>query len=245
MAQSLDIEHLCRWAYREELSKRRTSSAEAIWGRLADFSATAAAIDYSPGPQRYDLGEPHADAVLLEAAVAKLPDVALDWQSEAGMILGDLLALVEPRHLEGAPAPSPGRVTNISWGNFQQTQQVQPARQVILVRTLRPAALVTAHAYLGTRPDWHTDPPRPQSVPSTRGHGPKIVGECKARNWYTTGSYCPLVWEPSAIEVAEARADYLAWWRGLVRLVKLLRGQLTRFAPLMPAAPEMPWRELP
>ena len=69
----------------------------------------------------------------------------------------------------------------------------------------------------------------------------KLVGECKGRNWYSTGSYCPLRWEPCPITIAEARADYLAWWRGLDQLARSLAGQLEKFHPLRPGTSEMPW----
>jgi hypothetical protein len=243
--EAIDIEQLCRWAYREELSKRQTSSAEAVWQHIREFSVMGTAIDYGSGagPQRYDLGEPDPDALLVEGFVARLPDVVLDWQGEAYAVLGDLLALVEPRPAKTAPAPI--RSSMAGWTNTHGEQvrvRMPPPRQAILVRTLRPSALVTAHAAMGTRPEWHVEPPKPQGVPSTRGHGPKIIGECRGRNYYSTGSHCPLLWEPSPIVIAEARADYLAWWRALALLARGLHGKLRRYKPLPPRAPEMPWR---
>ena len=244
MPEKVDIERLCQWAYRDELAKRQTSSAEAVWARIAEWTMFGSVIDRGDaGPQRYDLGSPDPDALLLEQAVSKLPDIALDWQREAPMILGDLLALIDPRPRETQPATSPGSTAR--WTDRQGkivATHVKPARDVILVRTLRPAALVTAHASAGTRPDWKTDIPKPQWVPSVRGHGPKIYGECKGKNYYTPGSYCPLAWAPSPLDIAEARADYLAWWRALALLTRQLTGRLVRYTPLAPAAPEMPWR---
>ena len=87
-----------------------------------------------------------------------------------------------------------------------------------MVRSLRTSALVTMHAMMGTRPDWKSEHPHPLPVAATKGPGPKIFGECRRKNWYSDGSYCPLRWWPSPISIAEARADYIAWWRGLVQL---------------------------
>jgi len=248
--QPRDIEQLLRWAYRDELAKRVTSSAEGLWDRLADwrFLGTGAVDLGTHGPQRYDLGMPHPDAVTIEKAVGQLPDAVIDWDREAPSVLGDLLALADPRKKNNAPAASAVRMarcsTTVGWRSRRGTQvrvELEPPRTVVLVRSLRTAALVTQHAHMGTRPDWMPELPRPRHVPAARGSGPAIVGECRGRNWYSTGSYCPLSYEPSPISIAEARADYLAWWRGLDALAQLLAYRLEKFLPLRPAAFEMPW----
>ena len=67
MKQAIDIEQLLTWAFRDELAKRETSSAEAIWDKLADYRALAAGVDFGTrGPQRYDNGVPHVDALVIE-----------------------------------------------------------------------------------------------------------------------------------------------------------------------------------
>ena len=116
----VDVEALLAWAYRDELIKRVTSSAEGVWERLAD--ARLGVVDAPRGgAQRYDLGEPHADAVLLEEAVAGLPDTAIDWDREAPAILGDLLALVEPRAaVPMRAARQRGRLAHEGWSSSQR-----------------------------------------------------------------------------------------------------------------------------
>src|SRR5215471_13375470 len=97
MKQAVDIEQLLRWAYREELVKRVTSSAEGLWDRLADWRFLGAAVDLgTSSPQRYDLGMPHPDAVTIENAVGRLPNAVINWQRNAQAILPGLLALTDP-----------------------------------------------------------------------------------------------------------------------------------------------------
>jgi len=173
--------------------------------------------------------------------VELLPDAEIDWQDEVLAILGDLVALVDPRP---RITTREFRKTNVSWNSRRGTKvqvELEPPRDVLLVRTLPTAALVIAHAKMGTRPDWVPEAPRPRMVPALKGNGPAIIGERRGRNWYSTGSCCPLVWEPSPIAIAQLRADYLAWWRGLRTLSHQLLFELERYNPLPPAAPEMPW----
>lgn len=221
-----------------------TSSAEAVWESIADAGMWGIVGERAArGAQRYDLGAPHPDAVTIEQAVAKLPDTVIDWELEAEAILGDLLALIEPRAIEVVgELPPERRSTVVSWprgGGGRNAARLSPPRSIIAVRTLRTNALVVMHASMGTRPDWHEDPPVPEPVPAPRGPGCAIVGECRRKGWYSDGSYCPLRYWPSPISIAQARADYLAWWRGLARLAEELT--LVAHWPMMPAVPEMPW----
>src|SRR5262245_45552038 len=215
----MDIERLLQWAYREELIKRITSSAEAVWDRIADVGFYGI-VGEGSSPQRYDHGAPHPDAIKIERAVAALPDAVIDWELEAELILGDLINLVEPR---AAIEVEPIRSTTVTWPAARAgrvKRQLQPPRQVILVRSLRTSALVVQHASMGTRPNWREEHPHPLPTPAARGPGSAVVGECIRKGLYAEGSYCPVRWWPSPINVAEARADYLAWWRGLEQLAR-------------------------
>ncbi len=77
----IDVELGLRWAWRDELSKRQTSAAEAVWDRIDDFGRHGGVDvdDGGNGIQRYDFGEPHPDALILEKAVAELEPVVIDW----------------------------------------------------------------------------------------------------------------------------------------------------------------------
>ncbi len=236
--RQIDVETLLRWAYRDELPKKFTSSAEGIWAQIEQHGHFG--VDtYRGSPQRYfNFGLPHPDAIVIEKAVARLEDSPLDWEADAEDILGDLFNLWKPPIPSAKPAR---RVSEIGWGKgpFRVHERVEPSRLVCEV-ILRPAALVTMHARMGTRPDWFDGWPKPEQVPADRGPNAKIIGECWGKNAYSAGSNCPLAWDPSITSIAEDRADYLAWWRGLAHLADTL--ELSGHIVLPPTAPEMPWR---
>jgi hypothetical protein len=250
--RTVEIEALLRWTYCEELPKREISSSENIWDQIGEYGARGG-VDVGHGAaQRYPHhGVPHPDALTVEQAVSALPDGTIDWQLDGRAIMGDLIALADPR----PPAvPKSGRTTRVGWwrsGSRRNgsahpgatswiTEAVPAPRQILLVRSLRTAALVVTHAKLGTRPDWHAEVPRAVPVVGERGR-PKLVGEAHGKNRYSAGAYCPLRYEPSATSIAEERADYVAWWRGLSRLAKEL--ELDEMRVEGPEAVEMPWGE--
>lgn len=209
--RQIDVEKLLHWAYQDELPKLQLSSAEGIWDRLAEAGWMGSIERPEKTSQRYaSFGLPDRDAERVLKAVTALPDIAIDWAESAGEIMGHFAALLGGR----------------DYG---------------LVGAMRTAALVTMHARMGTRPDWREDEPIPRPVMSERGPTrPAIVGECIARCRYMTGSYCPLRWEPSPVLIAQARADYTAWYAGLTLLAKNL--DLDRWEPVGPEAPALPWR---
>jgi len=208
--QSVEVEKLLHWAYGDELSKRTTSSAEGIWDHIEEWGQRGGIDPGHGAAQRYPhFGLPHPDAYKIEIAVTALPNLVLDWAASSDAILGGMAALLQ-------------------------------SRDVLLVRTLRTSALVTMHAKMNSRPDWREEPPRPCRIQAERGRNrPKIIGECKGRDRYTIGSYCPLQWEPSPISIAELRADYACWHRGLTTLAQTL--ELDEHIALPPTAPALPW----
>lgn len=241
--RQIEVEKLLQWAYRDELSKRTTSSAEGIWDQIEEYGRGGINADPGHGAaQRYShFGLPHPDAEVVERAVSALQDSQINWASESEAIMGDLLGIADTRPL--AARPTPPRQTIVGWweGSRWYKSGAGMPRDVMMVRTLKVSALVTMHAKMGTRPDWYDDPPRPYQTRASRGSKPAIVGECWGKAAYSPGSHCPLTWDPSPISVAETRADYLAWWRGLAALANGLG--LESFHVLSPTAPEMPWRD--
>ncbi len=75
---------------------------------------------------------------------------------------------------------------------------------------------------------------------AARGTHAAVVGECVARNKYTTGSYCPMEWEPTGPDIAEQRGYWVTWRDALCELVDTL--QLDEHQALPPAVPADPWR---
>jgi hypothetical protein len=208
--KQVEIEKLLRWAYIDELSKRVTSSAEGIWDRIEDFGQRGGIDPGHGAAQRYPhFGLPHPDAEKIELAVSSLQNLIVDWKMSCVAIMGDLAMLFK-------------------------------ARDAIMVGTLRTAALVTMHAKMSSRPDWQTEQPIPHWVGAERGRNrPKLVGECLSKDRYTAGAHHPLTWEPSPISIAQTRADYACWHRGLVILSETL--ELQEHVALPPVAPSMPW----
>lgn len=208
--RSIEIEKLLHWAYRDELSKRTTSSAEGIWDQIAEYGQRGGIDPGHGAAQRYPhFGLPHPDAEEIEKAVARLENLILDWSASCDAIMGDMAPLIQKR-------------------------------DVLMVRSLRTAALVTMHANMGSRPDWREDPPRPYFIQAERGRNrAKIIGQCLSKDRYTVGAYCPLQWEPSPLNIAVARAEYACWHRGLTMLAQTL--DLDSHTALPPAAPGRPW----
>lgn len=96
MRATRDIEQLLVWAYRDELSKRITSSSEAMWESIRDYGARGG-IHTDKSPQRYDFGEPHPDALAIESAVGALGKWFVDWDLSREALMGDLAGLMAGR----------------------------------------------------------------------------------------------------------------------------------------------------
>jgi hypothetical protein len=80
---------------------------------------------------------------------------------------------------------------------------------------------------------------RPIPTLAERGSHAKIIGICKGKNSYTSGSFCPLRWSPSPVAILLARANYFAWHLALRRLADEL--DLAEHVALPPMAPPCPW----
>jgi hypothetical protein len=252
--REIEVEEILIWAYRDELSKRQTSSAEGIWDRIRENAQTG--IDRDPGhgaAQRYaHFGLPDADAERIEKAVGALEDTVIDWPASFETIAADLSALISVNDVARRPMdakqPKAGwgargaKAVEAWWGQGAAEPIRDRPRDVLMVGGLRTAALVTMHAIKGTRPDWIDDDLKPQPTPAATGSNAMIVGNCEGRNRYSLGSYCPLRWSPSPMSIVSSRAEYAAWHAGLVRLADTL--QLEKFTALPPKASATPWLDL-
>lgn len=239
----VEIEKLLMWAYRDELSKRQTSAAEGIWDRIESNGQHGGIDPGHGGAQRYaHFGLPDPDAEAIERAVAQLEDVVVDWGESLPFIAGELAGLVSVNDFSRRKF-EPVKATTAGWtGKHGQRMKAENRpRDMLMLGALRTKALVTMHAIQGTRPDWRDDVPKPSQVPAATGSNAKIVGECRGRNLYTLGSYCPLQWEPSPVSVITARAEYAAWWEALRYLSDRL--VLAKHVALPPSAAPSPWRD--
>jgi hypothetical protein len=249
---NMDVEALVRWAYVDELSKRQSSAAEGIWDHILDYSNHGGVDSGRGAAQRYaHFGLPDADAERVEKAISALNDTVIDWARHFDELAGDLAGLItindlSPRR-DGRP-PKGGwgkrgaRAINAFFGQKGEDQVAHDRpRDVLMVGGINTKALLTMHAIKGTRPDWRDEQPTAERtyVPAAGGLKAKIIGECRGKNLYTAGSYCPLVWSPSPLEIVAGRRDYFAWYHGLTVLSETL--ELERFEALPPKAPRLPW----
>lgn len=250
---TVDVESLLHWAYRDELSKRSTSSAEGIWDKVT-FLGQNGGVDPGHGAaQRYShFGLPDPDAERIEKAVSALEDKVIDWSLSFDTIAGDLGGLISVNDLTGRAngqrkAPKVGwgaagtKALKAWWGEKGAALAHDRPRDVLLVGGIRTAALVTMHAIKGSRPDWIEEFPTPTWIPAAHGSNPQIVGESFRKNVYRMGSYCPLAWEPSPLSVISSRAEYAVWHSGLTTLAQTI--DLAKFIVLPPEASPTPWMD--
>lgn len=241
LKERVDIELLLQWAYLDELPKREISSAEGVWDGIREYGQRGGIDIGGGGAQRYPhFGLPHKDAELIELAVGALGSASID--SDYDLIVGEFAALVSVNDFK------PRRAVRIagktSEAGYYDKDTMPPAfepRDIFVLNTINVAALVTTHAVMRTRPDWSSAQTRPYQTPALHGRGTKIVGECRGRNLYTAGSYCPLRWSPSPVQVVLGRADYHVWRQALTKLSETL--DLTEHEALPPAASATPWLE--
>lgn len=243
--REVDVEKILTWAYREELPKRQLSSAEGIWRDIAIGRGGLIGNGESSAQRYASFGLPHPDADRIESAVSDLPMMVIDWDESLPAIMGDLAGLLTVNDLRREQEER-GHITHSSWPSKtyskteRRAQAVNRPRDVIFAGSIDIGALVTSHARQGTRPRWYSGPVACYPTPSRNDPArTAIVGECRGRNIYSTGSCCPLTWRPSLLTIAKARADYLAWWRGLAILAQTL--VLDEHTTLAPAAAQLPW----
>ncbi|MGU3540015.1 hypothetical protein [Methylobacterium sp. A54F] len=232
----LDIEDVLRWAFREELPKRRDDAdgqmrafpsispmfaMAALGGRVENFSR-------EPGFP-LAMGDPHPDALIVEAAVLDLQRFAQH------RFAGDL-----------------GLLTYLPPGLDEHAVMSRAMEQIV--------DLVRIKVRLGSRPTFAASP-IPAAIVDRRGR-PRVVVQrmenrvdgfgrirshpveepcgAEGRDRYPKGAYCPVHWDdPNAILFE--RAEYATYWAALDLLAHELAGKLASIAVLPPAAAQRPW----
>lgn len=209
-----DVAQLLHWAYRDELSKRQTSSAEGIWNAISDYGQRGGIDVGDSSAQRYPhFGLPHPDAERIERAIECLEATLIDWALSARDLMADMLDLFSA-HLA--------------------------ARDYLMPSRFDTTTLIRHHAIMGDRPAWYSDRPLVRRTRPPRGPGQTIViGEYVGHGSWKAGAYCPIRWDPSPVEIAMRRAAYAVWFDGLCRLAEGL--DLEDHVALPPSCPPRPW----
>jgi hypothetical protein len=245
----LDVEDVVRWACADDLPKKRPAS-EPQRPRLGDLVGRADRLlvgratrpagfprispmftkGFAQGSSRAVGGEPHPDALVIEAAIAKVAAAGLG-QFAAG-------------ELEAAIAPDIGVPVD--------------AAGAIAAARANTANLVLVHGRLGSRPGGaEAFAVRPRLAANGkpgvwRIERLMVPGLEEARDYetpvkpirkdvYPPGSYCRIEFEPNPQLVVNDRADYLAWRLALDALAEALSGKLQTITALAPAAALLPW----
>lgn len=227
----VDVETALRWAYRDELPKQlRRGPTFADLGRppSADYGNDDGAVREPGYPVA--LGEPHPDALAIEAAVKSLEGLR--------------------GHGFGADDPA-----GLMFGmEYMEIDHLQAGTEAVAAM----AGIVAVHARAGSRPKWSRELPLP--FPDRGANGkPRVMHETTVinrggithltavpcppmhKNTYKCGAYCPLVYRPNPTRIVAERAEYAAWRMGLELLYEALTGQLASIAVLPASAPWRPW----
>lgn len=220
----MDIEDALTWAFCEELPKLRDRDGGlgpqeyssispmfricALGGRVENFSR-------EPGFPAA-MGEVHADALIIEAAVEELRSFqAHRFEGELGLLTHLPSGLDE----HAAMARSMGQLFDLV--RIKARLGARPT----FARSPEPAAVVG-----------NTGKPLIYVV----RNGVEQISGAEGKDRYPKGAYCGIEWE-SAQGILVERADYAAWWAAIDLLAHKLSGKLATISVLPPAAAQRPW----
>lgn len=233
----MDIEDVLRWAFQDELPKRREEEGEF---RMREFPAVCPMFAMAQHGGRIEnfsrepgfplaMGEVHPDALIVEQAVKNLSRFS-EHRFEGELGLAPDLAAGQDE--QGPMAWAMAQIVNLV--RIQARLGARPS----FAKTPEPAAIVDRQGrplVMVLRTTMKTDEEgrlRPHLVEE------KVGAEGKDR--YPRGAYCLIEWEdPKAI--LRERAGYSAWWAALDLLAHELSGRLSTIAVLPPAAAQRPW----
>ena len=232
----LDIEDVLRWAFREELPKRRNDedgsprayrsvcpmfAMAALGGRVENFSR-------EPGFP-LAMGEAHPDALIVEAAVLNLSRFA-DHRFEGPLGLLDSLPqdLDEHTAMAGAMSQIVELVRIKARLGARPTIAASPIPAAIVGKNGKPLVMVL-------RTEMRAD-----DSGTLRPHLVEQACGAEGKDRYPRGAYCPIhLDDPKTILIE--RAQYAAYWAALDLLAHELKGKLASIGVLPPAAAQKPW----
>lgn len=219
----MEAEQLLTWAFREELPKRREGddgmprayrsispmfAMAALGGRVENFSR-------EPGFP-LAMGDPHPDALLVEAAVLGLVRfVDHRFDGPLGLLTDLPRDLDEHAAMAGAMSQIVDLVRIKARLGSRPTIQASPIPAAIIGRNGKPQVMIA----------------------TARGEEPCGA---KDKDRYPTGAYCPLHWDNPKTILIE-RAQYAAWWAGIDLVAHELSGKLATIGVLPPSAAQRPW----
>ncbi len=234
----LEIEDVLRWAFREELPKRPDEDGGtyqreypsvspmfamcALGGRVENFSR-------EPGFP-LAMGEPHPDALIVEAAVLELQEFARH-RFPAGP-LGLLTPLPQDLDEHAAMVQAMEQLVDLvrikARLSARPTFAASPIPAAIVDSQGRPRVMIVRTEMRSDAEGWL----RPHQVERPCG------AEGKGR--YPKGASCQLHWDDPKSFLIE-RAQYAVYWAALDLLAHRLVGRLASIGVLPPAAAQRPW----
>lgn len=217
--ESIDIENLLIWAYRDQDVVRQLAvsftprgPAASPANALAQYLTLGTRVDSSSQAARVLGVRLPDDALIVHDAVLALGDQVIAWLGDDEIDISgrdDLLAA-------GARIDDTARGIKITWPDGRELFGTMAITSVLLIQ----------HATAASRPDFHADWQPPRGRPA----------DSRSRRW---GKRVPEL--HSYAEVMLGRAQYAVWHAALNVLVHELSGILVDYAPHAPAANEAPW----
>lgn len=212
--ETIDIEKIVEWAYRVQHVDRYRGGVD---DRPTMVSTTGSIGEFLRLGTRVD-----NSGAAARALGVRLPDDA-GIIHDAVLALGDVYLEWRARDVvelwDHARLETAGMLIRHVDGVACLLPAYEPGGKApaapIAVELLSPAVMVILNGRTGSQPEWH-----PDWRPGTRA---------------TDGA-------PDRREVMHARAGYLAWHAALVSLAATLKGRLSDFEPVAPAAPVAPWK---
>lgn len=231
MKEQVDIERLVEWAYRVQCVDRRTGrrrpSGPAQYPTAAPFMqfvALGTRVDSS------GLGVHGAevvvdgldDADMVHNAVLALGNMWIEWRGDDDVVVWT----AEIAAREGRVIDRVGEDWFLFPAQWSSSERPEP----VPLEDAGVSILLIVHGRAGSRPDWHEGWKPLRGVQA----GDACPRDRRGRRRKQAGVVSPQ-------DVAHARAIYAVWHAALAVLAEDLRGVLSQYEAMAPAAPEAPW----
>jgi len=226
--QSIDIEALLSWAYREQcvdrmcagFSPKGPSASPA--NNLANYLTLGTRVDSSNFASRIiDSGNVADDALAVHAAVLALDDVFIEWETDSRLKLWTHETAVD----EGFSICERNGGSGRTYWKHNREMKAECRLDFI-----GASILMITHAKAGDRPEWH------EGWRPVKGRKPLRRGKMKDRWGRTLKSRMV-----DDYSVSRDRGIYRVWWWALELLAAQLSDDLERFNVTGPVTVAEPW----